>query len=170
MVPEKPKTLAEILQYLDAIDQGIVNPTPQEQAELGALLVEKVDNTAEFLSELEFQAKRLREAEVKLAKGRRAIEAKVERLHGYMKFHMQHHGFTQIPGEVWKLRLSKSESVEVTGEPDPDRFPEYVRTKHEWDKAALKTALKSGSVIAAGIARLAQKSAVQIEVNKGKLG
>lgn len=171
-LPEKPKTIGEILQYLDGIDQGIINPTPEEQAELGALLVAKVDATAEFLSELEFQAERLRVAAAKLAEGKRAILAKVERLHSYMAFHMQTHGFNQLPGEVWRAKLNTSEVVEPLVEPTAEiaiHAPEFVRIKYEWDKTRLKNAIKRGDTIAQAFATLETSHSVVIDANKGRM-
>lgn len=166
---EKPKTLAEILQFLDATDQGIISPTPEQQAEVGALLTSKIDNTAEFIDELEFQAERLRVGSARLADGKRAVLARIERLKGYMAHHMLNTGFSQIPGDLWRLRLTSGLSVELKCDPDPLSHPaRFIRIKYEWDKKALAKALAEGDLDAQKIAKAVPSNSVAFAVNTGK--
>ncbi len=171
-LPETPKTLADILAWLDATDSGLINPTPEQQAEVGALLAAKVDGTKDFIDELEYQAERLRVAAAQLAEGKRQVLARVDRLKSYMAHHMCEKAFQQIPGDVWKVRLTGSEAVETEVEPDAEYarlVPELVRVKYEWNKSALKKALESGDAEAAAIAKLVASKSVQFSVNKGKM-
>ena len=162
---EQPKTLADILQFLDAVDQGVIDPTPERKAEVAALLVSKIDNTAELLDELEHQAERLRLASAKLSEGKRQVLARVDRIKDYMAFHMQHAGFTQLPGECWKAKLSTG--IAVVPKRDPEAGLPFVRVKYEWDKKALKTALESFDPKAMELANLVPSASVSIVVNKG---
>lgn len=173
VLPEKPKTFAEILAFLDAVDAGLVAATPEQMADMGELLVSKVDHTAETIDELEFQAERLRVASAKLAEGKRQILARTERMREYMAHHMAERQFTQIPGDLYKVRLSVSTSVEpLTKAPPPavaEKHPDLVRPKFEWNKIALKAALEAGDPVAATFAELVPSKTVQFDVNKGKL-
>lgn len=170
---QTPKTLADILAYLDAADSGLIDATPEQMAEMGALLVAKVDNTAEVIDELKYQAKRLRIASAKLAKGKRQVLARIDRLKEYMAYHMKAASFTQIPGEAWKVRLTSSKSVKPLIE-KPDlpcaiTFPQFVRVKYEWDKEALAAAIESGDEVAKTLAEIVPSNSVTFDVNKGKL-
>jgi uncharacterized protein YbgA (DUF1722 family) len=167
-----PKTLAEILAYLDASDAGLIATSPEELSAIGHLLTSKVDATREVIDELESQAERLRVAAEKLTKGKRQVLARVERLKQYMAFHMNAFQFTQIPGEAWKVRLTSSESVEPMRDPelsDLEVAPECVRVKYEWNKKALKQALVSEDRWAKTVASLVPSNSVEFDVFKGKL-
>lgn len=172
MTPDRPKTLAEILGWLDAVDQGLIAATPEDQAHVGALLVAKIDNTKGVLDELEFQEKRLRAAAKELSEGARQVAAKAERLREHMAFHMQANGFAQLPGECWKARLSTGLSVETKREPTVDDLgthEPFVRVKYEWKKTELKKALEALDPAAMEVAELVPSASVSIVVNKGKL-
>lgn len=167
-----PKTLADILAFLDAADTGVINATPEQMAEMGAALVAKVDGTAEFVAELEFHAERLRVASAKLAEGKRQVLARIDRLKEYMAYHMKLASFKQIPGELWKVRLTSDQSVETDAPPSAaiaTAFPHYVRIKYEWDKKALAAGLASGDDVAKSVARFEPSNSVTFEVNKGLL-
>jgi hypothetical protein len=171
---ETPKTLADILQFLDAVDQGVIDPTPEKKAEVAALLVAKIDNTADVLDELEHQAERLRQASAKLAEGKRQVLARVERIKEYIAFHMQQGGFTQLPGECWKAKLTTGLGVSVKRDPtvldmDNPAFAACVRVKFEWDKKGLKAALEAMNPEAMGVAELVPSASVSMAVNKGRL-
>lgn len=168
----QPKTLADILDLLEAVDQGLVAVTPEKQAELGALLVAKIDNTAEVIQELESQEERLRAAAKKLTDGARQVASRIERIKSYMSFHMQANSFQQIPGEVWKARLNTALAVEPKREPnhvDYAEMPQFVRVKWEWKKKELKDALEALDPAAMEVATLVLSASVSIDVNKGKL-
>lgn len=165
---EAPKTLAEILAFLDAVDQGVIDPTPEKKAEVAALLVAKIDNTKDVIDELEFQEARLRKAAKELSEGARQVAGRVERIKSYMAFHMQQNGFQQIPGECWKAKLTTGLSVVPKRDPGPGEF-RFVRAKYEWDKKALKAALEALDPAAMEVAELSLSASVSIDVNKGKL-
>lgn len=170
---EKPKTLAEILAWLDAVDQGLIAATPEDQAHVGALLVAKIDNTKGVLDELEFQEKRLRAAAKELETGAGQVASRVKRMKSYMAHHMKAHGFTHLPGEVWKARLTGGVSAEpnyktpVKG--DVEKAPHLVRVKYEWDKKALKAALEVGDEHARLVASLVESNSVSIGAYKGPI-
>jgi hypothetical protein len=164
---ESPKTLADILQFLDAVDQGVIDPTPEKKAEVAALLVAKIDSTAEVLDELEHQAERLRQASAKLAEGKRQVLARVERIKDYIAFHMQQGGFTQLPGECWKAKMTTG--LSVLPKMEPEAHLPFVRVKFEWDKKALKAALEAMDPEAMKVAELVPSASVSMAVNKGRL-
>lgn len=166
---ERPKTLADILQYLDAVDQGVIDPSPDDKAAVAALLVAKIDNTADVIDELEYQAERLRTAAAKLSEGKRQVLARVERIKDYMAFHMKTAGFQQIPGDVWRAKLTTGLSVSIKREASERDDPRFVRVKYEWDKKALKAALEGLDPVAMEVASLEASASVSIDVNKGKL-
>lgn len=169
---ERPKTLAEILQSLDAIDQGVMAVTDAERAMIGAALAEKIDSTADVIDQLEHQEERLRSAARKLSDGARQVSARIDRIKEYMAFHMQQTGFNQLPGEVWKAKLQTGLAVEPkreATEEDAAANPEFVRVKYEWNKKELKAALEVLHPKAMEVAELVPSASVSIDVNKGKL-
>lgn len=172
---EKPKTLAEILSWLDNVDNGLIpEPTPEDRAHVGALLVAKIDNTKGVIDELEFQEARLRKAAKELSEGARQVANRVESIKAHMAFHMQAKGFSQLPGECWKARLKTGLTVEPKREAsvldveDP-AMAGFVRVKFEWNKAEIKKALEALDPAAMEIAELKPSASVSIVVNKGKL-
>lgn len=170
----QPKTLADILAYLDAVDQGLIDPTPERQAEVAALLVAKIDNTAEVVDELEHQEKRLREAARKLSDGARQVASRIDRIKEYMAFHMQQKGFQKLPGECWLAALTTGLSVKpktkVPTMADVEKTPQYVRAKWEWDKTALKSGLEALDPAAMEVAELVLSSSASFKANtQGKL-
>jgi hypothetical protein len=169
---ESPKTLADILAWLDQVDQGLVVATPEEHAAVGALLVAKIDNTKGVIDELEFQEARLRKAAKELSDGARQVANRVDRIKGYIAHNMQVNGFPQLPGECWKVKLNTSLSVEPKREPTEDDWVQgtgLVCAKYEWDKKKLKSALEALDPAAMEVASLAASASVSIVVNKGRL-
>jgi hypothetical protein len=169
---EKPKTLADILAWLDGVDQGVMHASYDQMVEFGELLTAKVDDTHNVIEEMEYQAERLRVASAKLNEGKRIILNRVTRLKNYISFHMGNHGFERIPGDLWRLRLLKSKAVETFKDPEPkdlERYGRFIRTKYEWDKTALKAALEVQDADASVVAKLVENSSVTFDVNKGKL-
>ena len=174
MTIEKPKTLAEILAWLDAVDQGLVpEATAEDQAHVGALLTAKIDNTADVDRQLEWDEKRLRDAADQLLDGARKIAARRERISQYIAYHMQAKGFTQLPGELWRAKLNTGISAapksKKPAKADVENTPRFVRVKYEWDKTALKKALEALDPDAMKLATLVPSASVSIEAHTGKL-
>jgi hypothetical protein len=166
---ESPKTLADILAWLDQVDQGLVVATPEEHAAVGALLVAKIDNTKGVIDELEFQAERLRKAAKELSDGARQVANRVDRIKGYIAHHMQANGFPQLPGECWKVKLTTGLGVEPKRDAGERDDPRFIRVKYEWNKSALKAALESLDPVAMEVAELKSSTSVSFGVNKGRL-
>lgn len=145
---EIPSTLRDLLDRLDADpDTGEVDGDAlAAYAEYNAAAAEKLEGTACYCRELSAEADAIKAEEERLAKRRKALENKSERLKNYMMPALEAMG-GKVKGVMASVRIGKSQAVTVFDlDALPDAFKRVV-TKVDPDKVALKKALKSGEVI-----------------------
>lgn len=145
---EIPGALRELLDRLDADpDTGEVDGEAlAAYAEYNAAAAEKLEGTACYVRELKAEAGAIKVEEERLAKRRKALENKSERLKNYMMPALEAMG-GKVKGVMASVRIGKSQAVTVF---DIDALPDafkHVKTTIAPDKVALKKALKSGEVI-----------------------
>ena len=145
---EIPGALRELLDRLDADpDTGEVDGEAlAAYAEYNAAAAEKLEGTACYCRELRAEAEAIKAEEERLAKRRKALENKSERLKNYMMPALEAMG-GKVKGVMASVRIGKSQAVTVF---DIDALPDafkHVKTTIDPDKVALKKALKSGEVI-----------------------
>lgn len=145
---EIPGALRELLDRLDADpDTGEVDGEAlAAYAEYNAAAAEKLEGTACYVRELKAEAGAIKAEEERLAKRRKALENKSERLKAYMMPALEAMG-GKVKGVMASVRIGKSQAVTVF---DIDALPDafkHVKTTIDPDKVALKKALKSGEVI-----------------------
>ena len=145
---EIPGALRELLDRLDADpDTGEVDGEAlAAYAEYNAAAAEKLEGTACYVRELKAGAGAIKAEEERLAKRRKALENKSERLKNYMMPALEAMG-GKVKGVMASVRIGKSQAVTVF---DIDALPDafkHVKTTIDPDKVALKKALKSGEVI-----------------------
>lgn len=111
-------------------------------------LQDKAVNVAKFLQNLDSTAKAIKEAELKMAKRRKAIENRTQWLRDYLKNSMESAGISKIESPWFRLAVQKNpEAVEIFDEASiPEDFKEQVVTTRI-DKAAMKEAMKAGAEI-----------------------
>jgi len=170
-----PKMTFEAIIY--AMDWNDNNPdpqacfTPEELEVLVNQLPAKIDGCAQWEAKLADDAKRAREYSRKFAEAARQIESQLERFEGYVIRAMEKNGFEKMPGEAFQVSIRKSLSVNPTRHPTADDalsdLSRFVRTKitYEWDKTAIKEALKAGDDL--DFAHLDQSTSVQFSIRKG---
>ena len=145
---EIPSTLRDLLDRLDADpDKGEVDGEAlAAYAEYTTAAAEKLEGTACYCRELKAEAEAIKAEEERLAKRRKALENKSERLKAYMMPALEAMG-GKVKGVMVSLRISKTQSVTVFDiDALPDAFKRVV-TKVDPDKMAIKKALKSGERI-----------------------
>lgn len=145
---EIPGALRELLDRLDADpDTGEVDGEAlAAYAEYTTAAAEKLEGTACYCRELKAEAEAIKAEEERLAKRRKALENKSERLKAYMMPALEAMG-GKVKGVMASLRISKTQSVTVFDiDALPDAFKRVV-TKVDPDKVALKKALKAGEDI-----------------------
>lgn len=145
---EIPGALRELLDRLDADpDTGEVDGEAlAAYAEYNAAAAEKLEGTACYVRELKAEADAIKAEEERLAKRRKALENKSERLKNYMMPALEAMG-GKVKGVMASVRIGKSQAVTVF---DIDALPDafkHVKTTIDPDKVALKKALKTGEVI-----------------------
>lgn len=144
---EIPGALRELLDRLDADpDTGEVDGEAlAAYAEYNAA-AEKLEGTACYVRELKAEADAIKAEEERLAKRRKALENKSERLKNYMMPALEAMG-GKVKGVMASVRIGKSQAVYVFDiDALPDAFKRVV-TKVDPDKTAIKKALKSGEAI-----------------------
>lgn len=145
---EIPSTLRDLLDRLDADpDTGEVDGEAiAAYAEYNAAAAEKLEGTACYVRELKAEADAIKAEEERLAKRRKALENKSERLKNYMQPALEAMG-GKVKGVMASVRIGKSQAVTVFDlDALPDAFKRVV-TKVDPDKVALKKALKAGEDI-----------------------
>ena len=145
---EIPGELRELLDRLDADpDTGEVDGDAlAAYAEYNAAAAEKLEGTACYVRELKAEADAIKAEEERLAKRRKALENKSERLKNYMMPALEAMG-GKVKGVMASVRIGKSQAVTVFDlDALPDAFKRVV-TKVDPDKVALKKALKAGEDI-----------------------
>lgn len=145
---EIPSTLRDLLDRLDADpDTGEVDGDAlAAYAEYNAAAAEKLEGTACYCRELLAEADAIKAEEARLAKRRKALENKSERLKNYMMPALEAMG-GKVKGVMASVRIGKSQAVTVFDlDTLPDAFKRVV-TKVDPDKVALKKALKAGEDI-----------------------
>lgn len=145
---EIPGALRELLDRLDADpDTGEVDGEAlAAYAEYNAAAAEKLEGTACYVRELKAEAGAIKAEEERLAKRRKTLENKSERLKNYMMPALEAMG-GKVKGVMASVRIGKSQAVTVFDiDALPDAFKRVV-TKVDPDKVALKKALKSGEDI-----------------------
>ena len=145
---EIPGALRELLDRLDADpDTGEVDGEAlAAYAEYNAAAAEKLEGTACYVRELKAEADAIKAEEERLAKRRKALENKSERLKNYMMPALEAMG-GKVKGVMASVRIGKSQAVTVF---DIDALTDafkHVKTTIDPDKVALKKALKSGEDI-----------------------
>jgi len=147
----------------DLMDAGFDDTTIEDTLEGCAEDFDKKAVGCALISrELAANAKMIRDAAAELVERARKIEARSERLEGYLQTNMKTAQRLRIenPFVTIALREGRDESVEVI---DLATLPlEFVRMKAEVNKTELKKALKSGKEIEG--ARLIVKDRLEIRV------
>lgn len=145
---EIPGALRNLLDRLDVDpDTGEVDGDALvAYAEYQGQATEKLEGTACYVRELEAEAEAIKAEEERLAKRRKALENKSERLKAYMMPAIEVMG-GKVKGVMASLRISRTQAVYVF---DLDALPDafkHVKTTIAPDKVALKKALKDGETI-----------------------
>lgn len=145
-IPENP-TFDQIVGFLDDHDSGVIRLSDEDLARLTEMLVAKVDNCKWMLDHWESEAERWGKYARENYETKRAIEAKAERMKKRIADSMARRNFDKLPGERYRLQIQYVESLEITC--DPDEFtaklnPELIRARYEWNKEAVKDAMRNG--------------------------
>lgn len=155
------------------IDQAIQNLVDPETGELKdyeafeQLQMErdqKIDNVGAWIKDLTAQAKAIREEEQALAERRRVLEAKAERLKGYLEQALQGEKFSSARCQI---SYRKSTSVEVHNEErmvkwaKRNKLKELFTVKTVINKAEIGRILRSGGFVYS--AELVEKNNIQIK-------
>lgn len=145
---EIPGALRELLDRLDADpDTGEVDGEAlAAYAEYQGAATEKLEATACYCRELLAEADAIKAEEERLAKRRKALENKSERLKNYMMPALEAMG-GKVKGVMVSLRIGTTQAVKVL---DLEALPEAfrrIKTTIDPDKVALKKALKDGETI-----------------------
>jgi phage host-nuclease inhibitor protein Gam len=162
-------TLAALLQLMEEVDGGLADLTPEQMRDIAQQAEVKVDSYAYMIEKFESEAARLDGRIKAFQEAKKSAIAKAESLRSLIAHHMQANGLTQMPGQDYRVSLRRSESVKVNTEPNADMycaFAEYIRTKYEWDKAAVKQALKSGNTELEAFAKVVEGVSPQFQVKR----
>lgn len=108
----------------------------------------KLENIALYIKNTEAEAKAIKEEEEKLAKRRKRLENKADRLRDLMIFSMQEANEPELSTARCKAKIKDNEVTEIL---DAELIPEeYIKVKIDRapDKTAIKKAIKAGAEVA----------------------
>lgn len=106
----------------------------------------KVDNLAAVLRTMELECDAYRYEEVRLAERRKALENNRDRLRRYALFELEQMGLKSVKGSRFFVTVQDSTPKVVVD--DEQRLPpDFWKETRSLDKAAISTALKSGTEV-----------------------
>lgn len=150
--------IQEILMRTDEETGELPEDAVAELITLGETREMKVENAACLIVNLTAEAKAIREQEVTLAQRRHSLENRVERIKRYLEYATDGEPFSSSRVQV---KYTKSTAVEVNEDFWEFAPDDYIRTKKEPDKTAIKDALKAGKVIPG--AELVERKTIQVK-------
>lgn len=172
-IKEEPRhsSLNQLLMKLTEADDELAEfdfTKEQDLIEQGRV---KIDNYKFILDKLDaleaVYEKWIREYTV----AKKSVAANRDRLAKHLVWTMQQNGFDKFAGHRYQVSVQRaSPAVELKiSEPNLQHkimYPDYIRVKYEWDKAAIRDALKAGSEDAEKIAQLKDSFYAKFSVRK----
>jgi len=155
---------------IDKAIQDLVDPETGELLDYEAFASlqmerdQKIDNVGAWIKDLTAQAKAIREEEQALAERRRVLEAKAERLKGYLEQALQGEKFSSARCQI---SYRKSSSVDVQDEAKlvrwakRNKFKELFTVKTVVNKTEIGRLIKAGTPVAG--AEIVEKNNIQIK-------
>lgn len=122
---------------------------------------DKADGYACVIAKLNGEAKAIKEQEERLSKRRKAIEGNIKHMKDVLQDAMEETGKTKFKTTLWSFGIQNNPASVVIDTDDMDAVPSiYVKTVREFDKSAIKDAIKNGEDI--GFAHLEQTRGLRI--------
>ena len=138
--------VAERLADLDLDEQTIADTLEG----LAGTLEVKATNVAMFAKNLEVTAAAIKEAEGNMAKRRKAIEARSERLLAYLKQNMEATGITKIESPYLRIAIRNNPAavhIDAESQIPAEFFKQAPPPPPALDKKAIAEAIKSGRTV-----------------------
>ncbi len=177
VAPMQRRSLDELLSLMRATDDDVLD-YDVDLEELGVDLRSKVDNIVSFLDYCEARALALGKRAAELSAKSAAFKNKGARLEArvgdVMDFDRKARiakgepaeGPYRLPGVSFEFVLKYSERVKEKRAADPAMYLKlkgFVRRTYEWDKTALKKALKANNAAAIEVAEITRHANVEIK-------
>jgi hypothetical protein len=172
-LPEK-MTLSQILMFMNHIDDGGIELSEDDLINLGQKFHEKIDNYHDYLMTLDAFADAYKRKSEAFKTAQKQIEKKKENLEKLLMYHLKQNNINSAAGDSWvaKMRVLKDNAVSlikpVCDEIDWEKYPSFVKLKQsfEWDKKALKEALKNNEESIKEIASLRDSESITWQIKK----
>lgn len=163
--------LSQILDLMNAVDEGRAELTFDQMRELANMCERKVDARKWVLSYLESREERLSK-QIEILRGARELARKrIDDIKADMIDDMREKGFKKLVGETFKVSIRRSAAVEVELPANGDtfgHFGQFMRVKYEWDKPLLKKALVENPMDLVGVARIVENESAVFTVRGAK--
>jgi hypothetical protein len=167
----RPKmTLPQILELMQAADEGLKHLSLEDMELLAGKLEDKVDAYEDYIRKCKTRADELADKIKAFQLAKKTLDGRVENLKRLLAVHMRKHSFKFLRGVDWKAVLGSSKSVKPKAEAQASlyvKYADFMRISYEWDKTKLSTALKAGDALAAEVAELEENFNAKFVVNKG---
>lgn len=144
---ELSSDLAEVMRAIDEADGVVEGDLEARLDAVSVPFVEKLEGIAAIDRMLELRADAYRAEEKRLADRRRAVENERDRLRAYAVDGMRRVGMPKVVGKLFTLSVKRNPPA-LHLLVDDDAVPEvWTKTRREVDRAAIKAALQTGTVL-----------------------
>jgi hypothetical protein len=146
-------TLGQLFEYMQMIDDGIINLNENQLVELRDRFLDKVDNYKGFMDKVEAEIAFLKQREKEISTVRKAMEKTLIKIDDYALFHMKNNNIDRLCGDLYQAKYvcKKANKVSFKNsiEPNQDLYMKYrefgfVKQAFSWSLDAIKKAIKAG--------------------------
>jgi len=172
---EKKDSLWKLQDRLYEVENDIVEMDEEEFGLLVGDIRDKIDSIKYVLDTIELEAEKFASYKVEMAAREKRLKSCAERLKKYVALSLEKHDTKFELGTIWKAQIRESKSVSILAN-DPTtndllKYAKYdfIKTKMEWSKTAIKKELEKGNSDVQNLAEIrTNKSVIFSTVNKVK--
>lgn len=163
-------TLAQLLDKMTAIDDGLLEIDLSDQIELMQEGKVKVDSYKYLVDKLEFQADLYKKWASEYLQAEKILRNKRKQILNHLLFSLQKSGFKKFTGNKYVVTIRKARpSVDIKSPASAlmkVHYPDLVRSEYSWDKNEISNRLKSGDEKASEIASLKESYFAHFTLSK----
>ena len=166
---EQTRSLWDLLDLLEKIDEGILNLSIPEQESILKESQVKIDRYKAVIDRLENHSRFLGERAAEFTDQKRIVDSKVKRIKEYLIRVLRLKGTDRWTGETFQVKIANSEAVHAIAEPNSAlslQFPKLVNRRYSWDKRALKEELSKEKSPLHKFARIIKNENVKFSFRK----
>ncbi len=161
-------TFDELLRTLNQADDELLEFDWSDQELLKERIDLKVDGCKYYLDKLKAQIDLLDTYIKEYQQTKKTLQKNLQGFKDFLTFQMNAHSFDKLPGQKWKLSLTKRQSIKPKVEANSTvflKYPDLVKREFSWRKKEIDSAIKQGKDLSE-IAEIETKSYPNFKPNK----